>query len=73
VVGAIVEVDNHSLEVNRPSSNLKHERSETLAVVHDNPILIPPSIDIRSPELFPSAVVSSTPLRVRGNAQTEQQ
>jgi len=64
VVGAAVEVDNHSLKLDRPASNFKQERSETLAPVDGDPIVVPSSIDIRSPELFPSVVVSSTPVVV---------
>lgn len=73
VVGAVVKVNNHSLELNRPAPDLEQEGSETHAVVHDNPIVIPPSVDIGSAEVLPSALVPSLLLRVRGNAQTRQQ
>jgi len=64
VVGAVVEVDNHSIELDCPADDLEKEGSETLVVVDGNRIVIPPSVDISSPELLPSAIVSSTPLIV---------
>jgi hypothetical protein len=73
VIGAIVEVDNHSLKLNRPAPDLELKRPESRGVVHGNSIVIPPSVDIRPPELFPSTIVASTTLRIRRNAQAEQQ
>lgn len=64
VVGAIVEVDNHSLEFNRPALDPKLKGTERPAVVHEDSIVIVPAIYMRLPEHFPSALVASTPLIV---------
>jgi hypothetical protein len=73
VVGAVLEAHNHSLEIDRPASDLERERSVARIVVNVDCIVIPPSVDIRAPELLPSVVVATAPLRARDNAQTEQQ
>jgi len=65
-------VDNHSLKLNRAADYLELECSETLAAVDRNRIVISSAVNIRSPELFPSAIVRPTPLGIRGNAHTEQ-
>jgi hypothetical protein len=67
---AVLEVDNHPLKLNRPASDLKHKGPETRAIVHKNSIVIIPSINVNSPERFPSTLVDSTPLRVGGDGQT---
>jgi hypothetical protein len=72
VVGAIIEVNYDSPELDRPASNLKLERSIGHACVYGNPIVIPGAIDIRPPERLPSALISSMPLSVRGDTQSEQ-
>jgi len=64
VVGAVVEVDNNSLKFNRPTPDPELKGSETLAVVHDDSIVIVPAIYMRLPEHLPSALIAATPLVV---------
>jgi len=64
VVGAILEVDNHSLEFNGPASDPKLKLPERTAVVHDDSIVINSAIYTRLPEHFPSSLVAATPFVV---------
>jgi hypothetical protein len=60
VVSPVLEMDNHALKLNGSASDLKLKRSETFAVVHDNPVVIVPSVDIGSPELLPATFVAAS-------------
>src|SRR5205814_1437467 len=71
MVGSVFEVHNHTLKLNGSAPNLKLERTETLAAVHGNPVVIISSVDIGSPKLLPCAFVA-TSLRTRGDGQAEQ-
>jgi hypothetical protein len=70
VVSPVLEVDNHSLKLNRSASDFKLKRPETFVVVHDNPVVIIPSVDIGSPKLLPSTFVAATSLRARRDGHT---
>lgn len=70
MVGAVVEVNDHSLEINRPAPDAKLQGSEHPAAVHDDPIVIVPAIYIRRPEHLPSVLVAATPLGFWVSAQT---
>jgi len=63
-------VDNDSLKLDRPASDLKLKTAETFIVVHYNSVVIIPSVDIGSPKLLPSAFVDSTSLRARRDGHT---
>jgi hypothetical protein len=57
-------VNNDSLKSDGAAFHTKLKLPERPAIIHDYSVTIPSSVDIRSPELFPSVVVSSTPVVV---------
>jgi hypothetical protein len=57
VVGAVLEMNNNPLELNRPALNPELEGSKTLATVHGDRVVIVPAVHMRLPKHFPSIFV----------------
>lgn len=64
VIGASIEVDDYALEFNGSSFDPELKGAKRPTGVHDDPIVIHPSIHIGSPEIFPSALVGPTAIVV---------
>lgn len=58
-VGAVLEVNKHTLKVNRPSLDTELKRSKTLATIQDDSIVIVPAIYIHLSEAFPTGVIAA--------------
>jgi len=58
VVFAALKVDNNSLKFNVAASNPELKLPEGPAIVYVNRVVIPSPVDIRLPELLPSALVA---------------
>jgi len=60
VVGAVLEMHNDSLELNGSAGDFKLKSPVTGVVVDGDRVAISPSIDIRTTERFPPAVLAWT-------------
>src|SRR5258708_4998489 len=66
-VVAVLEVNEYTLKVNRSALDTKLERSETLATVHEDPIVIVPAVYCHLSDTLPTRIVA---VRVCSNRRT---
>lgn len=62
VVGAVLKMDDNSLEFDSRASDPKLNLPKHPAIVHGNPVVIRPSVNIRSAKRLPSAVLWPLPV-----------
>jgi hypothetical protein len=78
-IGPVFEMYNHALDFNVAALNEKSDRSEPPAGIDTNIVMIPPAIDTRIAEAFPTVIITTipvvaiTPLGVGGETETQHQ